>query len=97
MKDTLALPVEGLFKIDTVLDGKIVDTYEQKNKIMNTARVAMARNMTGKVNVTSPINKIILGNMGSAATILDPIDFLSNRTSLFAESHMKPQNITEKG
>lgn len=89
--------MEGYFKIDSIKDGEIVDTYEEHNKIMVTARTAMARNMSGKVNATSPINRFILGDMGWKETILDPKEFIDTRTKLFAESHQVYKNITDLG
>jgi len=89
--------IEGLFKVDTLKDGVIIDTYEEKNKIMVSARTAMARNMSGKVNTTSPINRFILGDMGWKSSILDPKDFENTRTNLFSESHQDIKNVTDLG
>lgn len=89
--------LEGLFKIESFKEGKLIDTYEEKNKIMTTARVAMARNMTGKVNTTSPINRLVIGNMGHSVDLLTPKNFEQGRISTFSESHQPVPNVTDFG
>lgn len=89
--------IEGLFKIESFKDGNLIDTYEEKNKIMTTARTAMARNMTGKFNTSSPINRIVLGNMGHTVDLLTPKVFEQTRLSTFSEAHQNIPNVVDLG
>ena len=85
-KDSLGL--QGYFKIDTYdLDGNLLDTFEEKNLIMDKGRNNLASYSAGFGG--SPITKFVLGTQGHGLSLLDPktaLDgFVSSRTKLFSE------------
>lgn len=80
----------GYFKIESLdKDGNVLDTFEKKNLIMNTARSNMAKLVAG-VSTGSRINKLVLGTSGHKGTnYITPKDagdgFVAARTELFSE------------
>lgn len=84
-QDNYGEVVEGLFKIQTLKDGEVVDTYEEKNMIMNSARSTMAHVMAGRTAIKPTINKIKLGDLGYDGNILTPRTYDATRTQMFSE------------
>jgi len=92
MKDYMVQPRElkGHFTLLTIdKDGNILDTYEDPNMIMESARNVMADNI-GFLADRKSIDKIVLGTKGHVdGDILTPKGpnegFVSTRTELFAE------------
>jgi len=89
--------VRGYFKIESIKDGKVIDSFEQHNLIMDEARKIFAK-LLANINGQPVVDKFVMGNCGhvgadandpSAGDILVPkseIDgFTSDRTMLFAE------------
>lgn len=80
--------IKGHFKIDALdKDGKIIDTYEHKNTIMDTGRynlMSFLRNGTTS-NTTAPIGKFVLGTGGYDGGN-SPAVYQSNRTNTFSEA-----------
>ena len=52
--------VQGYFKIEAIKDGKVIDTFEHKNLIMDEARYTFAKLLAG-IDGTPVINKFVLG------------------------------------
>ena len=95
-QDDFPRPVEGHFKIE-VIDKKtqeVIDSYEEKNKIMLGAKVSMQQAMRG--NATSSgnlifINTFVLGTRGHENdNLLTPKDFNYNLSDLFAVQESAP-------
>lgn len=81
--------IKGYFKIELIKDGKVIDSEEKHNLIMDNARRTFPNYLSGITGV-QPINKLVMGNQGNiAGDILAPkqaIDgFTSDRTMLFSE------------
>lgn len=89
--------IRGYFKIEAIKDGKVIDTFEKHNLIMDEARNIFAK-MLANINGQPVVDKFVLGNCGhvgadandpSAGDILVPKGetdgFTSDRTMLFAE------------
>ena len=90
MKDTFD-KMKGYFKIQLLDDNnKIVDTYEDNNLIMDTAKLSMAQTI-GRMLPNYYINEIRLGGEGvKPGTYItkDASDgFVSSRSELFAEQN----------
>lgn len=89
--------VHGYFKIEAIRDGKVIDTYEKHNLIMDEARDIFAK-MLANINGQPVIDTFKIGNVGhvgadandpTAGDVLVPKGeadgFTSDRTMLFAE------------
>ena len=88
MQDTFK-GVQGYFKIEAIKDGQVVDSFEQKNLIMDLARNTFA-NLIAGINNTPVINRFVIGTQGHVAgDFLVPkgVDqgFTSEKTCLFSE------------
>ena len=88
MNETFEKP-RGYFKIECIKDGKVIDTFEKQNLIMDEARLTFAK-MLAKINNQPVVDKFVLGNMGHVAPdVLVPKTeaqgFTSDRTMLFSE------------
>lgn len=92
-KDIAPAPkeIKGHFKIEAIdKDGKVIDTFEDHNLIVNTARMTMAKFLSGRSDV-SGITKFLLGTKGHINTDVllakeegkDGYD--ETRTQLFSE------------
>ena len=95
------IKVYGLFKIESFKQGKLIDTIEQKNLIMDLARNQFAKFCGGIV--TDPINKLVLGTQGHVGSDTDTPKtstegFISSRTNLFSEvsgtNHVNFENFS---
>jgi len=82
---------KGHFKVQIFKNDGSIETYEDKNLIMDTARSNMAE-LVGGYSEGHHIDKFVLGNKGHNGTdILDykkvgaNNEFVSNRTKLFAQ------------
>ena len=82
---------QGHFSVKIFKKDGSIETYEDKNLIMDEARSNMAE-LVGGYTIGSPIDKFVLGNKGHNETdILDykkvgaNNEFLSDRTKLFSE------------
>jgi len=92
LKDKNKDVIEGVFTIERIdKQGNIIDTYTEKNLIMDTARSSMAE-MIGGLTPYQPINKLKLGNKGHNGTdVLDykkvgeNNEFITSRTMMFSE------------
>jgi len=89
--------ISGYFKIESIKDGKVIDSFEQHNLIMDEARNIFAK-LLANINGQPVVDKFVMGNCGhvgadandpSAGDILVPKSeadgFTSDRTMLFAE------------
>lgn len=83
--------IQGYFSVKSYKKDGSVETYEDKNLIMDKARSNMAE-LIGGYNAGQPINKFVLGNKGhNGEDILDYKkvgengEFISSNTKLFAE------------
>ena len=70
-------------------DGEVIDSYEEKNLIMDKARLAVSSSIAG-INNTVPMNKFVIGTEGHiTGDYLTPKTeaegFISSRTELFSE------------
>ncbi len=72
--------VSGFFKIETIKDSKVIDTFEQKNLIMDEARSTFAKYLAG-INGTPVIDRFVLGTKGHiGADNIDGGDILAPKT-----------------
>jgi len=88
--------VHGYFKIEAIKDGKVIDTFEQKNLIMDEARKTFAKYLAN-INATPVIDRFVLGTEGhigaedaDGGDLLAPKTeangFTADRDMLFSES-----------
>lgn len=88
--------VQGYFKIEAIKDGKVIDTFEQKNLIMDEARLSFAKYLAN-INSTPVIDRFVLGSQGhigaedaDGGDLLAPKNevngFTSDRDMLFSEA-----------
>lgn len=63
MIDKINLKLRGEFYIDVVKDDEIIDSFEDKNLVVDGSRAVIASLLSG-INKPVPINKISLGDMG---------------------------------
>jgi len=88
--------VHGYFKIESIKDGKVIDTFEQKNLIMDEARITFAKYIAN-INDTPVIDRFVLGTQGHVgaedpdggdllAHKTEANGFVSSRTMLFSEA-----------
>ena len=82
--------IQGYFKIESIKDGKVIDTFEQKNLIMDKARITFAEYLAN-INNTPVIDRFVLGTQGNIdgdflAPKTDLNGFTSNRDMLFSEA-----------
>lgn len=90
MKNTDKYELKGHLIVECIdKNGQIVDRFENKNLIMDAARISMAQMIAG-LSGSSEINKFVLGTKGhvgsdylSVKTEAD--GFVGTRTSLFSE------------
>jgi len=85
-------PIRGYFKIETLKDGKVIDTEENHNLIMNSARCSFA-NLLGGIAGQSIINRFVMGTKGHVDDdVLIPKTalhgFNANRVDLFCGTDM---------
>lgn len=78
--------ITGFLKINSLdKDGKIIDTYEHKNTIMDTGRANVMNLLYGLTDYTAPIGKFVLAEDGyNGGSGPAPID--SSRTNTFGEA-----------
>lgn len=94
--------IKGYFKIECIKNGKVIDSFEDHNLIMETARHTMAELIAG-ISGTPIINKFVIGNKGHIGAkgsgrddgdILLPKTsengFIYTRNQLFSEEFGKP-------
>jgi len=93
--DTYKNPIEGHFKIE-VIDKKtkeVIDSFEQKNKIMKKAKSTMQQAMMGKAagggNIIM-LNTFVLGTRGHEGNLLQPRTFSYELTDLFSITENEP-------
>jgi hypothetical protein len=91
MKLSDTVEMKGHFSVQVFKKDGTIETYEEKNLIMDKARSNMAE-LVGGYNHGKPIDKFVLGNKGHVGTdILDyklvgeNNEFVSSRTRLFAQ------------
>jgi len=87
--------IKGYFKIDVIKDGKIIDTFEKENLIMDDARYTFAKYLAN-INNTPVIDRFVLGTEGNVgagtpnsdllAPKTDVDGFVSSRQMLFSEA-----------
>jgi len=88
--------VKGYFKIEAIKDGKVIDTFEKQNLIMDEARMSFAKYLAN-INSTPVIDRFVLGTQGhigaedpDGGDLLAPKTeangFTSDRTMLFSEA-----------
>jgi len=88
--------IKGYFRIDAIKDGKIIDTFEKENLIMDDARYTFAKYLAN-INNTPVIDKFVLGTEGNVGAgtpgggdllypKTDAEGFVSSRQSLFSEA-----------
>jgi len=86
----------GYFKIEAIKDGKVIDTYEKHNLIMDDARLTFAK-FLANINNTPVIDRFVLGTKGhigaedsDGGDLLTPKNestgFTSDRDMLFSEA-----------
>jgi len=85
--------LKGIFKIQTHdKDGNLLDEFEEKNLIVNSARPNLAK-LIGGFSTGTPINKFVIGTRGHVGDILIPKTIVNglnqNRTQLFSEEETK--------
>ncbi len=85
---------EGIFSVEVFDKGVLIDAYTQKNKIMTNARVNMANVIAGKTDLSSKINKIVLGDLGHSTDLLTAKTFEDTRTLLFSEDDAFVSDLT---
>ena len=83
--------IRGYFKIESIKDGKVIDTFEQKNLIMDKARLTFAKYLAN-INNTPVIDKFVIGTQGNIegdllAPKTDMNGFTSDRQMLFSEEN----------
>jgi len=72
--------VHGYFKVEAIKDGKVIDTFEQKNLIMDEARMTFAKYLAN-INATPVIDRFVLGTEGHiGAEDVDGGDLLAPKT-----------------
>lgn len=84
-------PIRGYFKIERIEDGKVVDTYEDKNTVMVRIPQLFAGTVSG--NFTKKLEENVIGclSLGTGGTRIDtlgnvvPKEVRSDRTMLFSE------------
>ena len=90
MKDIFENKLKGHIIIECYdLDNNIIDRYENKNLIMEKARLTMSQHICN-ITTAQPINKFVLGTEGHVlGDYLTPKNelngFISTRTNLFSE------------
>lgn len=62
MEDKL-FKLRGEFYFEAIRDGKVIDSYEDKNLVVDGARAILASLISG-INKPVPINKLSLGTLG---------------------------------
>jgi len=88
--------VHGYFKIEAIKDGKVIDTFEKHNLIMDEARLTFAKYLAN-INNTPVIDRFVLGTKGhigaedpDGGDLLAPKNestgFTSDRDMLFSEA-----------
>ena len=83
--------VKGYFKIEAIdRDGNVVDSFEQKNLIMDKARETFAKLLAG-ISGTPVIDRFVIGTQGNVSgDLLSPKTeingFTSDREMIFAEA-----------
>jgi len=85
------IPIRGYFKVERIIDGKVVDTYEDKNTVM--ARIPQLFAGMASGYYTENLDKYMIGciAVGTGGTRLDTLDnevpklVRDNRTMLFSE------------
>ena len=104
--DKYTKPIEGFFKIETYENGKLTDTFEEKNMIMKASKRSVRNSIGGKgSNVIEPtdyqgqikMSTFIMGDMGNVSdNILAPKSFSYDREDLFSveDPNGKPYPIT---
>lgn len=78
--------ITGFLKIDSIdKNGSIVDTWEDKNTIMDTGRADVMNLLNGLTKWSKPIGRFVLGEYGYNGGAA-PAAFTSDRTQTFTEA-----------
>lgn len=94
MQDKIKTGFEGYFKIECIKDGKVIDSFEEHNTIMRSARRSMAEIfLNSKNNSKEFANKFILGTEGGYISEYFP----KSEESGFNKDKMPQTTYAEEG
>lgn len=87
MKSNDSVRVKGIFRLVVRRQGELVEDYEDRNLVVDVARVALARLVSGDA-AAAPINRIGFGTSNAAP---DPADTaLTNQLLKAVDGHTFP-------